>query len=173
MCFCLFHPCKSLRGSREIASVFIDRVQHNSSTSTTLLLGKRTRCLERLPVGWYITEWWGKHYEEELLLLPFSMNEHREQCRGGAGEMLHWGEKRNQDTVVDFSMASLSLLLNNKMKISLWHPTTLVQSIRHQHALQATFNSLKMELTFLFYSLRNSRCLWGREHENSSKTQRA
>lgn len=53
------------------------------------------------------------------------------------------GVKKEIKTVLDFSMAPLSLLLNNEMKISLRHPTTLVQSIRHPHALQATFNSLQ------------------------------
>lgn len=67
--------------------------------------------------------------------------------------------KREQRHCFIFPMALRGLLLNNEMKISLRHPTTLVQSIQHQDALQPTFNSLKMEFTFLFYSLGNSRCL--------------
>lgn len=102
----------------------------------------------------------------------FQSTRHSTEAGWRLGEILYWGEKISQNTVLDFSTAS-SCLLNNAMKISFRDPVTLAQRIWRQPVLQATFNSLQMELSFSFSSLGNPRCLWGTEHENRSKTQRA
>lgn len=71
---CLFFLVKSWDIADKLLPVlvFLLRVQHSSSTSTTSLLGKRARWLAVLPGGWNITEWWSEHWEEELL--PFVLS---------------------------------------------------------------------------------------------------